>query len=287
MKGTHVLNHQTIEGLYALKLGAMAAGLAEQAASAAHQALSFEERLGLLVDRELAERDDRRLQRYLKTAKLRTTAVIEDVDFRRRRGLERAAILGLAEAGWVRSHHNVAVVGPTGVGKTFLACALANAAIRRGHTALYLRAPRMLDELAMARVDGRFGRLTASWARIDVLVIDDYLLRPLNADQAADVLEVIEDRAGLRSTIITSQLPISLWHEAMGEPTVADAVLDRVLANLHRIELEGESMRRPEGAPKTAGTARSSDRDGSKRSKTTAPAPETGGAGEATPGRPA
>ncbi len=282
-----MLNHQTIEGLYALKLAAMAAGLAEQDASAAHQALSFEERLGLLVDRELAERDDRRLQRYLKTAKLRTTAVIEDVDFRRRRGLERAAILGLAEAGWVRSHHNVAVVGPTGVGKTFLACALANAAIRRGHTALYLRAPRMLDELAMARVDGRFGRLTASWARIDVLVIDDYLLRPLNADQAADVLEVIEDRAGLRSTIITSQLPISLWHEAMGEPTVADAVLDRVLANLHRIELEGESMRRPEGAPKTAGTARSSDRDGSKRSKTTAPAPETGGAGEATPGRPA
>ena len=287
MKGTHVLNHQTIEGLYALKLPAMAAGLAEQAASAAHQALRFEERLGLLVDRELAERDDRRLQRYLKTAKLRTHAVIEDVDFRRRRGLERAAILGLAESGWVRSHHNVAVIGPTGVGKTFLACALANAAIRRGHTALYLRAPRMLDELAMARVDGRFGRLTASWARIDVLVIDDYLLRPLNADQAADVLEVIEDRAGLRSTIITSQLPISLWHEAMGEPTVADAVLDRVLANLHRIELEGESMRRPEGAPKTAGTARSGDRDGSKRSKTTAPAPETGGAGEATPGRPA
>jgi len=146
----------------------------------------------------------------------------------------------------------------------------------------------MLDELALARADGRFGRLTASWARVDVLVIDDYLLRPLNADQAADVLEVIEDRAGLRSTIITSQLPISMWHEAMGEPTVADAVLDRVLQNLHRIELEGESMRRPEGAAKTAGTARSeSDRDGSKRSKATAPTPETGGAGEATPGRPA
>ncbi len=288
MKGTHVLNHQTIEGLYALKLPAMAAGLAEQAASAAHQALSFEERLGLLVDRELTEREGRRLERYLKTAKLRTNAVIEDVDFRRRRGLERAAMLGLAESGWVRSHHNIAVVGPTGVGKTFLACALANAAIRRGHTALYLRAPRMLDELALARADGRFQRLTASWARIDVLVIDDYLLRPLNADQAADVLEVIEDRAGLRSTIITSQLPISMWHEAMGEPTVADAVLDRVLQNLHRIELEGESMRRPEGAPKTAGTARSgSDRDESKRSKATAPAPETGGAGEASPGRPA
>jgi DNA replication protein DnaC len=250
MKGTHMLNHQTIEGLHALKLPAMAAGLAEQDASAAHQALSFEERLGLLVDRELTEREDRRLQRYLKTAKLRINAVIEDIDFRRRRGLERPVVLSLAECAWVRAHHNIAVVGPTGVGKTFLACALANAAIRRGHTALYLRAPRMLDELAVARVDGRFQRLTASWARIDVLVIDDFALRPLSADQAADVLEVIEDRAGLRSTIITSQLPIAMWHEAMAEPTVADAVLDRVLAHLHRIELDGESMRRPESESK-------------------------------------
>jgi len=249
VKGTQVLNHQTIEGLYALKLPAMAAGLAEQVSSASHQALTFDERLGLLVDRELAERESRRLERYLKTAKLRTNAVIEDVDFRRRRGLDRPVLLGLAESGWVASRHNVAVVGPTGVGKTFLACALANSAIRRGHTALYLRAPRMLDDLAVARVDGRFGRLTAAWARIDVLVIDDFLLRPLTPDQAADTLEVIEDRAGLRSTIITSQLPIALWHEAIAEPTVADAVLDRVLHNLHRIELEGESMRRPEHAP--------------------------------------
>ncbi len=277
MKGTHVLNHQTIEGLHALKLAAMAAGLAEQDASAAHQALSFEERLGLLVDRELTEREDRRLQRYLKTAKLRTTAVIEDVDFRRRRGLERAEVLGLAESAWVRNHHSVAVVGPTGVGKTFLACALANAAIRRGHTALYLRAPRLLDELAMARADGRFQRLTASWARIDVLLIDDFLLRPLSADQAADVLEVIEDRAGLRSTIITSQLPIALWHEAMGEPTVADAVLDRVLANLHRIEMEGESMRRPETASKTTGEG---DSARAKGTATSAPAQNDPGAGK-------
>ncbi|MDQ6727987.1 MAG: IS21-like element helper ATPase IstB, partial [Actinomycetota bacterium] len=217
-----MLNHPTIEGLHALKLPAMAAGLADQAASAAHQALSFDERLGLLVDAELAEREDRRLARYLKSAKLRTNAVVEDLDFRRARGLDRPVILGLAECAWVKARHNVAVVGPTGVGKTFLACALANAAIRRGHTALYLRASRMLDELAIARADGRFARLTAAWARIDVLVVDDFLLRPLTADQAADTLEVIEDRAGLRSTIITSQLPISLWHQAMGEPTVAD-----------------------------------------------------------------
>jgi len=244
-----MLNHQTIEGLYALKLPAMATGLAEQAESANHQALSFEDRLGLLVDRELAERESRRLERYLKSAKLRTNAVVEDIDFRRQRGLDRPMVLGLAESSWVTNRHNVTVVGPTGVGKTFLACALANCAIRRGHTALYLRASRMLDQLAIARLDGRFQRLAASWARIDVLIIDDFLLRPLTPDQAADTLEVIEDRAGLRSTIITSQLPIAHWHEAMGEPTVADAVLDRLLQNVHRIELDGESLRRPVGAP--------------------------------------
>ena len=152
--------------------------------------------------------------------------------------------MSLAEAGWVTAHHNIAIVGPTGIGKTFLACALANAAIRRAHNALYLRASRMLDELAIARVDGRFARLTAAWARVDVLLIDDFLLRPLTPDQAAEHLEVIEDRAGLRSTIFTSQLPIANWHEAITEPTLADAVLDRICQNLHRIELSGESMRR-------------------------------------------
>lgn len=243
-----MLHNQTIEGLYTLRLPAMAAGVTEQAGQASYQALPFEERLGLLVTRELTERENRRLERRLKQAKLRTNAVVEDIDFRRR-GLDRAAMLSLAEANWVKHHHNVAIVGATGLGKTFLACALANAAIRREHTALYLRASRMLDELAVARVDGRFSRLTGSWARIDVLVIDDFLLRPLDADQAADLLEVIEDRAQLRSTILTSQLPVSLWHEAMGEPTVADAVLDRICQNLHRIELTGESMRRADNAP--------------------------------------
>lgn len=267
-----MLNHATIEGLHALKLPAMAAGLTEQAASAAHQGLTFEERLGLLVDRELAERDNRRLARYLKTAKLRTNAVIEDIDFRRHRGLDRPTLLGLAESGWVTNHHNIAVVGPTGIGKTFLACALANSAIRRGHTALYLRASRMHDELAVARLDGRFGRLTASWARIDVLVIDDFLLRPLTADQAADTLEVIEDRAGLRSTIITSQLPIALWHQALSEPTIADAALDRILQNLHRIELEGESMRRPENTSTAGRTKRGPNK--TKQANTPAPAPD-------------
>lgn len=262
--------NQTIEGLYALKLPAMAAGVAEQAASPAHQGLSFEERLGLLVDRELAEREDRRRARYLKSAKLRCEAVVEDIDFRHQRGLDRPTLLGLAESSWVSKHHNLAVVGATGVGKTYIACALANAAIRRGHTALYLRASRMLDELAIARADGRFARLTASWARIDLLVLDDYLLRPMTPDQAADTLEVIEDRYGVRSTIITSQLPIPMWHEAMGEPTVADAVLDRILHNLVRIELTGESMRRPAtpGAAKPAeGRPETTRRQSKPRSK--------------------
>ena len=239
-----MLDNKTIDGLYALKLPAMAAGLAEQRDQAPYQALSFEERLGLLVDKELTEREDRRVGRYLKSAKLRTGAVIEDIDFHRQRGLERSVVLGLAASGWVKAHHNLAIVGPTGAGKTFLACALANSAVRHGHTALYLRAPRMLDELAIARADGRFPRLLATWARTDVLVIDDFLLRPLTPDQAADTLEVVEDRSGLRSTVLTSQLPVAMWHDAVGEPTLADAVLDRLLENLQRVELQGDSMRK-------------------------------------------
>lgn len=235
---------QTIESLHALKLPEMAAGLLEQREQPSYHALSFEDRLALLVERELTERENRRLARYLKQAHLRSDAVIEDVDFRARRGLERHQLLSLAECAFVRAHHDVAVVGATGLGKTFLSCALANAAIRRGHSALYLRVPRLLDELHIARVDGRLARLLASLQRVEVLVLDDHLLRPLNVEQAADLLEVIEDRAGRRSTIYTSQLPIANWHEAMGEPTIADALADRILAHLHRIELSGPSMRR-------------------------------------------
>jgi DNA replication protein DnaC len=241
-----MLTNATVDGLYDLNLPAMARALVEQRERSDYQGLSFEERLGLLVDRELQERDNRRLQRSLKSAKLRSNAVVEDIDFRRPRGLDRALILNLAESQWVANHHNVVIVGATGLGKTYFACALAHSAIRHGHSALYLRGPRMLDDLAIARADGRLSRLMASWARVDVLVIDDFVLRPLSPDQAADLLEVIEDRAQLRSTVVTSQLPVALWHEALGEPTVADAILDRLLQNVHRVELAGESMRRPE-----------------------------------------
>lgn len=251
----------TLEGLHTLRLPGMAGGLVEQREHPDYDALGFEERLAMLVDRELTERQNRRLERMLKAAKLRIAANVEGIDFRRPRGLERAQVLSLAEAHWVQSHHSIVVVGATGLGKTYLGCALANAAIRRGHSALYLRGPRLHDEIALARADGRLARLMSTWARTEVLVIDDFLLRPLAADQAADVLEVIEDRVGLRSTIVTSQLPVTMWHEALGEPTVADGILDRLLEHVHRIELHGESLRRgkqtdPDGTEKPIARSR-------------------------------
>jgi DNA replication protein DnaC len=244
MKGTDVLHNATLDGLSTLRLPGMVRGLIEQREHPDYAALGFEERLAVLVDRELTERANRRLERVLKAARLRFPATVEGIDFRRPRGLERAQILSLAESHWVDAHHSVVIVGATGLGKTYLGCALASATIRRGHTALYLRTPRLLDEVAIARAEGRLARLLTSWARIDVLLVDDFLIRPLTPDQAADVLEVIEDRVQRRSTIVTSQLPVAMWHEALGEPTVADGILDRLLENVHRIELRGESMRR-------------------------------------------
>jgi len=232
-----MLTATTIDGLKALRLDAMAAALAEQCDQPGYAGLGFEDRLGLLVDHELTERSNRRMERCLKTARLRAAATVEDIDFRHPRGLDRAQVLALAQAHWVASHQAVLITGPTGAGKTYLACALAHAAIRHGHTALYLRAPRMLDDLAIARADGRLSRLLAAWARIGVLILDDLLLRPLTSDQAADLLEVIEDRARLRATIITSQLPVALWHQAIADPTIADAILARIAA-LYAIEKE-------------------------------------------------
>ncbi len=239
-----MLDNAALDGLHTLRLPGMARGLVEQREHPDYDALGFEERLGMLVDRELTERHNRRLERMVKSAHLRVAATVEGIDFRRPRGLERAQVLSLAESHWVGSHHSLVIVGATGLGKTYLACALANAAIRRGHSAYYLRGTRLHDEIALARAEGRLARLFTAWARIELLVIDDFLLRPLAPDQAADVLEVIEDRMGLRSTIVTSQLPVAMWHEALGEPTIADGILDRLLERVHRIELHGESMRR-------------------------------------------
>lgn len=258
-----MLTNPTTDKLYALNLAGMAHGLADQREQpAAYGGLGFEDRLGMLVEREMTERENRRLERYLRAAKLRLAASIEDVDFRAPRGLDRGQLLDLAQSRWVDLHQGVLIVGPTGVGKTYLSCALTVAAIRAGHTALYVRTPRLLAEIAGGRADGQLPRLMRAWARVDVLVLDDFALAPLADQAAADLLEVIEDRAGLRSTIVTSQLPIALWHENLGEPTMADAILDRLLASAHRIELRGESMRRTapaqhsETTPETAADGR-------------------------------
>jgi DNA replication protein DnaC len=238
-----MLIHTTIEGLRSLRLPAMAQGLAEQREHPDYAAMGFEDRLGLLVDAELLQRENRRLVRSRKLAKLPSRGVVADIDFTSVRGLDRAAFQSIFDANWVGHHHNVMIVGPTGVGKTFLACAMAHRAIEEGRSALYVRSPRLLDELSIARSDGRLSRLMSSMARTDVLVLDDFLLRPMRDDQAADLLEVIDDRTS-KSTIVTAQLPVVHWHEGLGDPTVADAILDRLLERAHRIELAGESRRR-------------------------------------------
>ena len=240
-----MLPNPTIAKLEALGLGAMAAALADQLATPGPWAeLSFEDRLGLLVDREADARDSRRLATRLKAAKLRYPAAVEDIDFRAPRGLERAGVLSLAQAGWVTRSQNVVITGATGVGKSFLACALAHAALRAGHTAYYVRTPRLLDDLALGRADGRYARLLNQLGRVSLLVLDDFLLTPAPVEACRDLLEVVEDRAQRRSTLVASQLPVDKWHAAMADPTLAEAVLDRVLQAAHRITLKGPSMRK-------------------------------------------
>lgn len=248
-----MLLNPTVEGLRALRLPAMAQGLMEQRSDPDHVGLSFDDRLGLLVDREILARQSHRLERLLKAAKLMHGAVIEDIDFSATRGLDKSTFMGIIHSTWVEHHHNVVVVGPTGVGKSFLACALAHQAIRDGYPALYLRVPRLLDELAIARADGRLARVMASLSRIEVLILDDLLIRPLSVDQSADLLEIVEDRKG-KSIIATSQLPVAHWHEGLGDGTMADAILDRILERTHRIELQGSSRRRRDTTlkPKTS-----------------------------------
>jgi DNA replication protein DnaC len=241
-----MLMTQTLDKLDGLGLFGMALGLREQVEGSQYSSLSFDERFGLLVDREAEARDTRRLALRLKAAKLRQEATVEDIDFRTPRGLDRSLIMNLAQAGWVAAHHNLLISGPTGAGKSFLACALTHAAIRRGHTALYVRTPRLLAELALSRGDGRYVRRLGQLARIGVLVLDDFLLTSPSLIEAKDLLEVIDDRSQMRSTLVVSQLPVEAWHPALagGDPTLADAILDRLVHNAHRLALTGSSMRR-------------------------------------------
>jgi len=239
-----MLNHPTLDKLQALRFVGMAQALSEQMTLPDIDDLSFEERLGLLIDRELTEREDRRLKTRLRQAKLKQNACIEDIDYRHARGLDKSLMRDLANCQWIKRHLNLLITGPTGVGKTWIACALAQKACREGYSALYLRLPRLLQELPIAKGDGTYIRLMMRLARIDVLILDDWGLSKLIAEQRRDLLEILEDRHDNRSTIVTSQLPLDKWHHIIGDPTLADAILDRLVHNAYKINLKGESMRK-------------------------------------------
>jgi len=229
----------------------MAIALSEQMTQTSAQSLPFEDRLGLLVERELTYRENRRLTRLLQLAQLKERAALEDLDFRARRGLDRAQLASLTSCDWIRQHQNLLIHGATGCGKTFLACALAHQACRQGLSALYLRAPRLFDELSLCHADGSFRKRLAAIAKVELVVIDDFAIAPIGPRERTDLLELLDDRVGSRSTLITSQLPIENWHEYIGDPTLADAILDRLVHSAHKIHLEGESMRKRAANNKT------------------------------------
>jgi DNA replication protein DnaC len=240
-----LLNEPTLTQLRTLRLDGMLRALEDAAISTAAASLSFEQRLALLVQREIDWRDGKRVERLLKAAKLKVSAAcIEDIDWRASRGLDRSLITELAGCDWLRRAHNVLITGATGVGKTWLACALGQRAARSGFTVLYARAPRLLEELRVAHGDGSFGRRLAQLARTDLLILDDFAIAAVGAGERNDLLELLDDRVGTRATLITSQLPISAWHEWLADPTLADAILDRIVHGAHKIALKGESLRK-------------------------------------------
>lgn len=239
-----MLLHPTLEKLTTMRFSGMAMALEEQMKMNGLEEMGFEERLGLLLDHELAVRETRRIKTRLSKAKLRQDGSIEDIDFRHPRGLDKSLVLRLSDCQWIKDHNNLIITGPTGVGKSYLACAFAQKACRVGFSALYLRMTKLFEDLSLAKGDGRYLKLLTSFAKADLLVLDDYGLMPLNQEQRHDFLEILEDRHDLKSTLVTSQLPIEHWHEQIGDPTLADAILDRLVHNAHKIKLEGESMRK-------------------------------------------
>ena len=242
-----MLSEQTLDQLRGLRLDGVIHALADQATSTAASELDFDARLAMLVQREIDWRDGKRLNRLLKAARLKvSSACIEDINWRASRGLDRGVVTQLAGCNWVRQGHTVLITGATGLGKTWLACALAQQAARSGFSVLYVRAPRLLDVLHVAHGDGSFGRRLAQLARIDVLLIDDFAIAPISASERNDLLELLDDRVGIKATLLTSQLPVNTWHAWLNDPTLADAILDRIVHRAHRIALKGPSLRRAE-----------------------------------------
>jgi DNA replication protein DnaC len=239
-----MLNEQTLEKLYVMKLNGMADAFKDQLQQPHINDLPFEDRFSLLVDLQWTWKEDRRMKRLLKNAKLKINACVEDIDYKAPRGLDKSVILRLAACEWIRNAQNIIITGPTGGGKTYLACALANRACRSGYSSFYIRIPRLFQELAIARADGSYAKLMNKLAKTKVLILDDLGLAPMTAPERRDLLEVIEDRHGISSTIVATQLPIENWHDNIRDPTIADAILDRLIHSAHKINLKGESMRK-------------------------------------------
>lgn len=239
-----MLNHPTLDLMHSLGLDGMAKGFKDLQNDPESQALDHQEWLGLLLNYEATSRQQKRFERRLRTAKLRQSACLEDVDYRAARGLDRSLFQKLATNDWIRDRRNLLIIGPCGIGKSYLACALGHKACRDDFSVAYHRAPRLFAALALARGDGRYARVLRSIAKIKLLIIDDWGPDPLNAEQRRDLLEIVEDRYDLGSILITSQLPLDTWHDIIGDPTIADAILDRIVHNAHRIELNGESLRK-------------------------------------------
>lgn len=238
-----MLLHPVVDKLKQLRLLEMANQIKNQINLPEINNLNFEERLALLVDMEITARDNRRLQMRLRKAQLKNSASMEDIDYQTPRGLDKSLLLKLSDCGWVNTQ-NILIVGPTGTGKTFLACALSHKACLSNHSAAYYRMPRLLSELQLAKGDGRYKKMMESLAKTNVIILDDFGLTPFTDDNRRDLLEIIDDRHDKRSTIITSQLPVKLWHETIGNGTIADALLDRLVHNAYRLEMTGESMRK-------------------------------------------
>jgi len=241
-----MLDQQTLDKLHAMKLLGMAAAFADQLNQPDMDKLSFAERFGLIVDRQWTWKENNRTERYLKNAQMKLNACVEDIDYKTPRGIDRSVMMSLISCDWIKRRHNIIITGPTGAGKTFLACALTNKACREGYRALYVRSPKFSYQMALAKGDGSYGKTITKLAKAHVLVIDDLGLAPMTDAERRDLLEVVEERHGHASTIVTSQLPVEHWYEQIGNPTIADAILDRLIHNAHKINLsmKGDSLRK-------------------------------------------